>query len=112
MSHGASAQSLRGKKLGLLISAAPDQPSFQHGLRLAQAAVAQGVEVYIYYLDAAVAGVSRPDVQALKAAGARLFACAYGAQRRELPVTDEAVFAGLTVVSDIIAATDRFLSFN
>ena len=34
------------------------------------------------------------------------------AQRRQLALTDAATFAGLTVVSDLIAGTDRFLSFN
>jgi hypothetical protein len=29
-----------------------------------------------------------------------------------VPVSDKAVFAGLAVVSDLIAATDRFVSFN
>ena len=29
-----------------------------------------------------------------------------------LPLRDQAVFAGLTVVSDLIASTDRFVSFN
>jgi len=41
-----------------------------------------------------------------------LFACAYGARRRNLPLTDQATFAGLSVVSDLIAGTDRFVSFN
>ena len=29
-----------------------------------------------------------------------------------IAVGDKAVFAGLTVVSDLIAGTDRFVSFN
>ena len=44
--------------------------------------------------------------------GLKLYACAHGAQRRGLPVNDKAVFAGLAVVSDLIASTDRFVSFN
>ncbi|MDB6018609.1 MAG: hypothetical protein JWR19_3098, partial [Pedosphaera sp.] len=36
----------------------------------------------------------------------------YGAHRRDLPVNDHALFAGLTVVNDLITSTDRFLSFN
>ena len=51
-------------------------------------------------------------LQALAARGLKLYACAYAAQRRRLPVNDKAIFAGLGIVSDLMAATDRFVSFN
>jgi hypothetical protein len=103
---------LSGKKLGLLLSTRPETASFQQGLRLAEAALNRGVDVYLYCVDDAVLGVSDSRLQSLKGRGLKLFACAYGAQRRNLPVTGDAVFAGLTVVSDLVAGTDRFLSFN
>ena len=103
---------LRGKKLGLLISSSPDSPKFQHGLRLAEAALAEGVDVYIYCIDNAVTGVVNEKLQTMKEHGAKLFACAYGAHRRNFPLSDKATFAGLTVVSDLVAGTDRFVSFN
>jgi len=103
---------LRGKKLGLLLSISPAHPSFNHGLCLAETALARGVDVYLYCIDDAVSGVDHPRLQSLKANGLKLFACAYGAQQRGVPMSDKAVFAGLTVVSDLIAATDRFVSFN
>ena len=68
--------------------------------------------MYAYCIDEAVPGVSRHDVQALKAKGLKLYACAYGAHRHGVPINDLAAFAGLTVVSDLIAGTDRFISFN
>jgi sulfur relay (sulfurtransferase) complex TusBCD TusD component (DsrE family) len=103
---------LRGKKLGLLLSTRPEQPGFRHGLHLAEAALRQGVRVYLYCIDDAVWGLADAQLQALKARGLNLYACAYGAQRRNIPVSDLAVFSGLAVVSDLMAATDRFLSFN
>lgn len=103
---------LRGKKLGLLISSRPDSPKFQFGLRLADAALAEGVDVYLYCIDDAVNGVAQPQMQRLKDRGLKLYACAYGANRRNFPLSDQATFAGLTIVSDLIAGTDRFLSFN
>jgi intracellular sulfur oxidation DsrE/DsrF family protein len=51
-------------------------------------------------------------LQSLKARGLNLYACAYAARRRNIPVSDLAAFAGLSVVADLVAATDRFLSFN
>ncbi|MEO6036365.1 MAG: DsrE family protein [Verrucomicrobiota bacterium] len=104
--------SLRGKKLGLLISSRPDSPRFTQGITLAETALAEGVDVYLYCIDDAVPGVDQPRVQKLKERGLKLFACAYGAHRRNFPLSDIATFAGLTVVSDLIAGTDRFVSFN
>src|SRR2546430_16819777 len=103
---------LRGKKLGLLISVPPANPAFRHGVRLAEAALKQGINVYLYCIDEAVNGLTDPELQNLKAGGAHLFACAFGAQQRNIQLTDLATFAGLTVVSELIASTDRFVSFN
>jgi|SRR6266568_1560576 len=104
--------SLAGKKLGLLLSAPPDQPNFEHAIALASAAVKQGVQVYFYCIDDSVAGLDDPKLQQLKAQGINLFACAYGAQKRNLSLGDLATFAGLSTVNDLIANTDRFVSFN
>ncbi|MBX3734638.1 MAG: DsrE family protein [Verrucomicrobiae bacterium] len=100
------------RKLGILISCGPDAAGFHHGVRLAGAALRCGCDVYLYCIDDAVPGVDRADLQALQSEGLKLYACAYGAHRRDLPVTGRATFAGLTVVSDLIAGTDRFVSFN
>jgi sulfur relay (sulfurtransferase) complex TusBCD TusD component (DsrE family) len=104
--------SLRGKKLGLLLSAPPGQPGFEHGVNLAEAALAEGVEVYLYCIDEALRGIEEPRLQGLAGRGVRLFACAYSADRRLLARTDKAAFAGLASLSDLMAGTDRFVSFN
>jgi len=104
--------SLAGKKVGILISASPELPAFTHGVRFAAAALSGGLDVYLYCIDDAVTGVGRAEVQSLRPLGLKLYACAYGAQQRGLPVTDQAAYAGLTVVSDLVAGTDRFVSFN
>jgi sulfur relay (sulfurtransferase) complex TusBCD TusD component (DsrE family) len=103
---------LRGKKLGLLLSSSPGQPGFQHGLRLAETAVEEGVEVYLYCVDEAVRGVEEPRLLSLAARGLKLYVCAYGAQRRGLARNPGAIYAGLALLSDLISATDRFVSFN
>jgi sulfur relay (sulfurtransferase) complex TusBCD TusD component (DsrE family) len=103
---------LTGKKLGLLISTPPGHPNFQHGLRLAEAALQRGLHVYVYCIDEAVHGLAHPQLQRLKRLGVNLFACAYGAQNRSVPVSDLATFSGLTVVSDLIASTDKFVALN
>jgi sulfur relay (sulfurtransferase) complex TusBCD TusD component (DsrE family) len=104
--------SLRGKKLGLLLSTSPGEPRFQHGLRLAETALAEGVEVYLYCVDEAVSGVEEPRLLELAARGLKLYVCAYGAQRRGMERSLSATYAGLALLSDLISATDRFVSFN
>jgi sulfur relay (sulfurtransferase) complex TusBCD TusD component (DsrE family) len=104
--------SLRGKKLGLLLSTAPGQPGFQHGLALAEKALDEGLQVYLYCVDDAVRGVDAPPLQSLAARGLKLYACAYAAQRRGMPVSNNATFGGLALLSDLMAASDRFVSFN
>jgi sulfur relay (sulfurtransferase) complex TusBCD TusD component (DsrE family) len=103
---------LRNKKLGILLAAVPDQPNFSHAIALAESALRKGLLVYLYCIDEAVRGIADARLQDLKNRGVNLFACAYSAQQRQIPVTEEAAFAGLTVVSDLIAASDRFISFN
>ena len=103
---------LRNKKLGILLAAVPEQPNFSHAIALAESALRKGLLVYLYCIDEAVRGIADARLQDLKNRGVNLFACAYSAQQRQIPVTEEAAFAGLTVVSDLIAASDRFVSFN
>lgn len=103
---------LRGKKLGLLLSTPPDHSGFKHGLALAEAALAEGVEVYLYCLDEAVRGVAEPRLRSMAERGLKLYGCAYAVQRRRLPFDDKTNWAGLALLSDLIGATDRFVSFN
>lgn len=103
---------MRGKKLGILLSTAPEQPAFQHGVRLAEAAMEEGLVVYLYCIDEAIYGIGDPRLQPLPARGLKLFACAQAAETRNLPMNGDATYAGLGVLSDLMAATDRFVSFN
>jgi hypothetical protein len=103
---------LRGRKLGLLLSTDPSHPNLDTCLGLARAALDRGVELYLYLVDDGVASVDDPRVQDLGRRGARLFACAYGCQRRRLPITDRATYCGLVVLTDLINGTDRFVALN
>lgn len=102
---------LAGKKLGVLLTTAPEHPNFRPALALMNAALDAGVRVYLYCIDDAVRAVDTPEIQAIKARGASLFGCAYGAHRRKLPVNDAAAWSGLTVLADVVGSTDKFVSF-
>ena len=103
---------LAPKKLGVVISVPPDHPNFTHGVCLAETALAQGVDVYLYCIDEAVRGLGDARLRKLKADGLKLFACAYGAQRRNVPMSEQATFSGLSILNDVIACADRIVSFN
>ncbi len=100
------------KKLGLMLSVASDQPGFAQALDLAAKALGSGEKVFLYCIDDAVPGIGDPRLAKLKADGLNLFACAYSMRQRKLPLDDSAVFSGLSMLSDIMADTDRFESFN
>jgi hypothetical protein len=98
------------KKLGILISSPPGHRNFRHAVELARAALARGLRVYLYCIDDGVRGIAGDDIQSLKREGAALYGCAYSARCRNIPIDDRAAYSGLTIVSDLLAATDRFLN--
>jgi sulfur relay (sulfurtransferase) complex TusBCD TusD component (DsrE family) len=101
-------------KLGLMLSTAPDHPNLETALGLADAALARGAEVYLYLIDDGVRALADPRVRALPPRGARLFVCAYGCQKRRIPLEDiEGVtYCGLVVLTDVINGTHRFIALN
>lgn len=94
------------------MSVSPGKPNFEHGIRLAETALSEEVDVYFYCIDDGVEAILDERIQQLRQRGLKLHVCAYGAERRGIPLSDLATFSGLTVVSDLIASTDRFVSFN
>ena len=103
---------LAGKKLGLMLSSPPEHPHLATAVGLSAAALSRGALVYLYLIDDAVAAVEDTRIQALAERGAKLFVCAYGCQKRRLPLSEKATNCGLVVLTDVINGTDRFVSFN
>lgn len=100
------------RKLGLLVSTAPQHPNLETAIGLSRAALGRGADVYLYLIDDAVAAVEDPRLQALADRGLKLFVCAYGCQKRGLPLSEKATNCGLVVLADLINGTDRFLALN
>ena len=102
------------KKLGILLSTAPAHPNLETAIGLGEAALARGADLYLYLIDDGVRALADPRLRALPARGARLFACAYGCQKRRLPLEDDPAitYCGLVVLTDIVNATDRFIALN
>jgi sulfur relay (sulfurtransferase) complex TusBCD TusD component (DsrE family) len=103
---------LAGRKLGVLLSTAPEHRNRETCLRLCGAALDRGVDVYLYLIDDGVANIDDDRVRGLGRRGAKLFVCAYGCQRRGLPITDQASYCGLVVLTDLLNGCDRFVALN
>ncbi len=103
---------LKGRKLGILLSTKPAHPNLETCLGLGRAALERGADLYLYLVDDGVANIDDERILGLGARGAKLFVCAYGCQRRRLPITDKATYCGLVVLTDLINGCDRFVALN
>jgi len=105
---------LARKKLGVLLSTGPEHANLQTAVGLSDAALARGAQLYLYLIDDGVRALDDPRVQALPDRGARVFVCAYGCQKRRLPLRDpeRVTYCGLVVLTDLINGTDRFVALN
>ena len=110
--HARKNHDLRGRKLGVLLSTRPEHPNLATCLGLGRAALDRGADLYLYLVDDGVANIDDERIQDLGRRGARLFVCAYGCQRRRLPITDKATYCGLVVLTDLINGTERFVALN
>ena len=102
-------------KLGLLLSTPPSHPSVETVVQLAQAALRQGIEVYLYLIDEGVKSVIDQRYVGLIDAGVKMSVCAYGCQQHGVPtvtVDSRVSLSGLVVLSGIIDGCDRFLAFT
>ncbi len=100
------------KRLGILLSTSTQHPNLTTAIRLAQTALSEQVDVYLYLVDDGVYALNDDQLVGLGQQGVKLFACAYGAQRRGIPINDKANFCGLVVFSDIVKGCDRFIALN
>ena len=105
---------LARKKLGILLSTGPEHPNLDTALGLGGAALARGADLYLYLIDDGVRALEDPRLRALPGRGAKLFVCAYGCQKRRIPLEDspEISYCGLVVLTDLINGTDRFVALN
>jgi predicted peroxiredoxin len=106
---------LRAKKLGLMLSTGPEHPvNLRTTLGLAEAALDRGASVYLYLIDDGVRALGDDRLRMLPERGVKLFVCAYGCQKRGIPLedSDRLTYCGLVVLTDLINGTDRFISLN
>ncbi len=105
---------LARKKLGLMLSTAPEHPNLATAIALTRAALDRGADLYLYLIDDGVRALDDPRIRELSARGVKLFVCAYGCQKRRIPLQDidGVTYCGLVVLTDVINGTDRFVALN
>jgi len=106
---------LARKKLGLMLSTGPERPvNLDTAVGLSEATLARGGLVYLYLIDDGVRAMDDPRVAGLAERGVKLFVCAFGCQKRRVPLqdNDRITYCGLVVLTDIINGTDRFVALN
>ena len=104
----ANATESRQSTLGMLLTTAPGSVEFRSGMALAEEAQRKGIRVFLYLLDESVKGAR--EMRRLTEQGVQISACAYAAQRRSLPFCEHIVYGGFSMLNDIIAHSDRFVS--
>ena len=105
---------LAKKKLGVLLSTGLEHGNLETAIGLSEAALHRGAAVYLYLIDEGVRTLDDPRIRALPESGAKLFVCAYGCQKRRVPLdhADLVTYCGLVVLTDLINATERFIALN
>lgn len=103
------------RRLGLLLSTPPSHPSVDTVLHITDAALRQGIDVYLYLIDEGVKSLIDTRYTDVVHAGAKMSVCAYGCQQHGVSTKDvnpEISLSGLVVLSGIIDGCDRFLAFT
>lgn len=106
---------MASRKLGLLLSTPPSHPSVDTVLGLTNAALRQGIDVYLYLIDEGVKGLTDSRYSDVVQAGVKMSVCAYGCQQHGVSTKDinpKISLSGLVVLSGIIDGCDRFLAFT
>ena len=103
------------RKLGLLLSTGPSHSSVDIVAKLADAAVRQGVEVYLYLIDEGVKSLKDARFSHLLEGGVKMSVCAYGCQQHGVStqeIDSRVSLSGLVVLSGIIDGCYSFLAFT
>lgn len=103
------------RKLGVLLSTPPTNPSVTTTARLCVEAQQTETDVYLYLIDEGVKNLSDSRFHELARRGVKFFVCAYGCQKHGVStegLPPEITLCGLVVLSNMINGCDRFIAFN
>lgn len=106
----------------ILIVTPPNHPSFLKGLSQASQLLEQGADLYLYLLDQAVLALQDKSryqqIEELTHRGLKLYVCAFALEKYKISLKDTrhanafVTPSGLVALSQLIAYTDSFESFD
>lgn len=100
------------RTLGILLTTSPEHEDASTAVRLAEAALAQGIEVKIFVMCDGVYQLSNPLFLSLKAQGAELCMCAQNAVERSVGKRPEVVSGSQYDLAHYVNEADRFISLT
>lgn len=103
------------RKLGVLLSTPPSNPSVETTAHLCQQAREADTDVYLYLIDEGVKNLNDPRFHALAQGGMKFFVCAYGCQKHGVPtdgLSPAVTLCGLVVLSNMVTGCDRFVALT
>lgn len=100
------------RKTAVLLIAGPEDENWQAWMPEVRSIMSSGSEMHLYLIDRGVLHMLQNELLDLKSEGLRLYACAYGAARYGVPVTNQAVFCGLTVLSNLLKGCEWLVAIS
>ncbi len=100
------------RTLGILLTTSPEHEDASTAVRLAEAALAQGIEVKIFVMCDGVYQLSNPVFLGLKQRGAELCMCAQNAVERQVDKRPEVISGSQYDLAQYVNEADRFISLT
>jgi sulfur relay (sulfurtransferase) complex TusBCD TusD component (DsrE family) len=95
-----------------LLTTSPEREDASTAVRLAEAALAQGIEVKIFVMADGVYQLSNPLFLALRDRGAELCMCAHNASERGLSKRPEVISGSQWELAHYVNEADRFVALT
>jgi sulfur relay (sulfurtransferase) complex TusBCD TusD component (DsrE family) len=103
---------MASKTLGILLATSPEHEDASTAVRLAEAALAQGIEVKIFVMCDGVYQLTNPLFLALQSQGAELCMCAHNAVERDVAKQPEVISGSQYDLAHYVYEADRFVSLT
>jgi sulfur relay (sulfurtransferase) complex TusBCD TusD component (DsrE family) len=100
------------RKLGILLSTSPESENTYTVIKIAEAALLAGKEVYIFLMDDGVYNVNHSNFCGLTDRGAQITLCGHNAEERNVLRKEGIDFGSQYDLAGIAHKVDRFLAFN
>jgi hypothetical protein len=101
------------ERLGFFLSTSPEHENTHTVGKLAEAALARGLEVHIFIMGDGVHNAFVPSFEGLVEKGARIVLCSHNLAERQRPKIEGTIVCGSQYDhAQLVGTVDRYLAFN